>query len=319
MELRELRYFCSVAELRSFTKAARRLRVAQPAVSRQIRQLEAELGFELLIRAGTGLELTQAGSLFYERVQVLLRQLDQTCADVVALAGKLSGVVSIAVPTAAGALIMPGVLRAAKERLPDVRIKVFEDIGVLVIERLLARQLSFGLVYDPIPHRELQAESLLIEPIHIFGRVGSRCSEEHPVAIEELAELPLILPQYPHNVRCLLEDAAAEYGIRLNVVFEVASSGVIRSFARQGAGYGILTAVTTQMDPAPSELASKPLNAPGMSMTLSIVSRTDMVKSQILVEVSQLIRAETERLVRQGAWPSDARYVPGPVELAVHA
>ena len=234
MELRELRYFCSVAETRSFTKAARRLRVAQPAISRQVRQLEAELGLALLVRAGTGLELTHAGSLFYEPIQVLLTQLDQACADVLAQAGKLSGAVSVAVPTAAGALIMPGVLQAARETMPDVKIKVFEDIGVLISERLLARQLSLGLVYDPVPHRELHSESLLIEPIHIFGQVGSRCSDERPIAIEELAELPLILPQYPHNVRCLLEDAAVEYGIKLNVIFEVASSGVIRSPSATG-------------------------------------------------------------------------------------
>ena len=151
--------------------------------------------------------------------------------------------------------------------------------------------------------------SLLIEPIHIFGQVGSRCSDERPVAIEELAELPLILPQYPHNVRVLLEDAAVEYGIKLNVILEVASSAVIRSLARQGAGYGVLTAVTAQMDPASAELASKPLIAPGMSMTLSMVRRADMLKSQILIEVIDLIRAETERLVRQDAWPSDVRLV----------
>ena len=309
MHLRELRYFCAVAELRSFTKAARRLHVAQPAISRQVRQLEGELGVDLLVRAGTGLELTPAGSLLYGRVQVLIDQLDQACADVVAQSGRLSGVVSIAVPTAAGALIMPGVLCAARDRFPDVKIKVFEDIGHLISERLLARQLSLGLVYDPVPHRELLSEPLMIEPIHIFGRIGSRCSQARPIAIEELAELPLIVPQYPHNVRSLLEDAAAECGIKLNVIFDVASSGVIRSLARQGAGYGILTAVTAQMDPVRAELASKPLEGPGMSMTLSIVRRGDTPGSQMLTEVISLIRSETERLVRQGAWPSKAKYV----------
>jgi LysR family nitrogen assimilation transcriptional regulator len=286
--------------------------VAQPAISRQVRLLEAELGLELFVRAGTGLELTPAGVLLQERMRPLLEQLDQAHADVVAQSGKLSGVVSIAVPTAAGALIMPGVLRTAKETLPDVKIKVFEDIGHLITERLLARQLSLGLLYDPVPHRELHAESLMIEPIHIFGCLGSRCSEKRAIAIEELAELPLILPQYPHNVRSLLEDAAVEYGIKLNVVFEVASSGVIRSLARQGAGYGILTAVTVQMDPNRRHLVSKPLQAPGMSMTLSIVRRTDMAKSQILIAVSDLIRAETKRLLRGGAWPSNAKFAASP-------
>ena len=105
MDIRQLRTFVHVAELGSFSKAADRLHIAQPALSRQIRLLESELKAALFIRHGRGVRLTDAGTLFLDRASGILRQIEQARADVAAEAGDVSGEVSIGVPPSVGIVL----------------------------------------------------------------------------------------------------------------------------------------------------------------------------------------------------------------------
>src|SRR6267154_1681195 len=95
MDLRTLRYFVYVAEARSFSKASLQLRVAQPALSRQIRKLEDELGVELVLRTGRQLELTDAGLLLLQRAHSLMRQVAQTEDDVRAHGSRIRGTMTL--------------------------------------------------------------------------------------------------------------------------------------------------------------------------------------------------------------------------------
>ena len=281
------------------------MRVAQPAVSRQIRKLEGELGVDLLVRAGTGLSLTDAGTLLLERSKLLIQQLEQTGHDVMAHADSPAGVVTIGVPSTAGTLIISAVLWDAQREFPRITLKVVEATGHVLTERLIGRQLSLGLIFDPVPNSELIAEPLLIERLHLFGEIGSRCSQSAPVTMSDLAGFPMVLPSYPHNVRVLLEDAAMEFGFRLNVAHEVDSVAVIRSLVRQGAGYGVLTAGSVLED---SMMVSRPIDSAGLSMTLSIVTRAELRQSPALKVAAMLMRRPTARLVAQGAWPGQPTY-----------
>lgn len=309
MDTRQLRYFCSVAELRSFTRAARALRVAQPAISRQIRKLEEEIGLDLIVRSGSGLELTDAGQVLFDRGQVLLREMDQLRDSLVAQFKARSDRVALAAPHTASALLMPSVLREARAALPGLSITVSEQVGQVVVEQLLNRQLSLGLMFDPAPHRELHAEPLVIERLHLYGRAGSRCSDPTPVRVEDLAGLPLVLPPYPHNVRVLVEDAAAEAGFALTVAYELTSLAVQRNVVAQEGIYGILTAGSIHPAGDVLGLVSKPIEARGLSMALTMVLRSEAQRSPTLRTIMGLIRARAARLIQEKEWPGQPSYV----------
>ena len=112
------------------------------------------------MRAGTGRSLTDAGTLLLERSKVMIQQLEQTGHDVMAHANSPSGVVTIGVPSTAGAFIIPPVLRDAQRDFPRITLKVVEATGHVLTERLIGRQLSLGIIFDLVPNSDLIAEPL---------------------------------------------------------------------------------------------------------------------------------------------------------------
>ena len=311
MDLRGLHYFCTVAELQSFSRASQSLRIAQSAISRQVQKLEAQLGVELLLRSGSGVAMTEAGMLLYERATLILRQVEDTRNDVLARSDNPTGELTIGVPPGAGSLLVPPLLRASKVRFPNVRLRIIEGMGEALIDRLKQSWVSIALIYDPKPSRELLAEPLLVERVHVFGLPGSRCSDPEPISIEDVVELPLIVHSRPHYIRTLLEDATVEAGLNLNVAYEVDSLSVIRALVQQNEGYGVLTPAAAQGLPGDKKFVSKPVMTAGMSLTLYVVRRVEQKKLVISQEIKKLIKEETKRLIDSGQWPASPAYVGG--------
>ena len=151
MELRTLRYFVHVADARSFSKASVFLRVAQPALSRQIRKLEDEIGMPLFVRAGHHLELTEAGGLLLNRAHLLLRQASNTLEEVRASATNLAGTLTIGVSPATSELVAPLLMRECAQRYPQLRLDFIEGFSRYVFEQLLNQGLTLCLIHNPPP------------------------------------------------------------------------------------------------------------------------------------------------------------------------
>jgi LysR family transcriptional regulator, nitrogen assimilation regulatory protein len=311
MNLRGLRYFCVVAELKSFSKAGRRLRVAQSAISRQVQNLETDLGLALFYRHGATIELTEAGAFLFRRSLSILQSLDETRSEILDYAERLAGQVCLGVPPAAGALIVPRLLHAVRERFPLVKLRIVEGIGEILMEKLQHGSISVALVYDPRTGADVIADPLLVERVHLFGLPGSLCSRPGKITIEDVVRLPLILHTKPHYIRNLLEDAAAEKGLALRAEYEVDSLSVIRSLVRQGAGYGVLTPAAAHGLAGEAKFASRPIMTPGMSLTLMIVRRSADERSALFNAISDLIKAQTRQIIDCGGWPSEPKFVAG--------
>ncbi|MGE3144695.1 MAG: LysR family transcriptional regulator, partial [Pseudorhodoplanes sp.] len=129
MDFRELRYFSFVAELKSFSRAAAQLRIAQPALSRCVRQLEEELGVTLFDRHGRGVTLTEAGQTLYERAQTLLQGLRQARDDVATTSAVPRGSLRLAVPPAAGQGLAPSLIERYHALYPQVSIHIHEGVS----------------------------------------------------------------------------------------------------------------------------------------------------------------------------------------------
>ncbi len=313
MDFRELRYFAHVARAGSFSRAANELRIAQPALSRQIRKLEEELGAPLLVRHGRGVRLTGAGSLLLERAETLSHLLHQTADEVRANGNTLTGHLSIGVPPAAGLLIVPAMVEQFRKLWPRVSLHVREGISTSLQEWLLDRRVDVALVHNPAPLDALHIVPILKERMILVGppaagKSGSR--QKRSYQIRDLTDLPLILPSLPHNNRRLVEQAAVMHGVRLGPVIEVDSVALTKSMVRAGLGYTILTVAAVQDETARGDLTAYDIERPPLTSTVAIASLREMQPSRLVAELSRVLRATAHDLIARGAWTGATIYGP---------
>ena len=162
-DIRKLRSFVHVAWDGSITRAAERLHIAQPALSRQLHKLEEELGVALLVRHGRGVTLTQRGTLLLKRAEALIRQFEEIRHEILTSEGTYTGHVVIGVPPAAGLLIAPAVFKLFRARWPNATLQFREGVSSLLEEWLLDRRLDIAVLHNPPPMAEIDVTPVLHE------------------------------------------------------------------------------------------------------------------------------------------------------------
>jgi LysR family transcriptional regulator, nitrogen assimilation regulatory protein len=222
MDLRQLQYFLRVKECGSFTAAAELLHVAQPSLSRQIRLLERELGHRLLIRHGRGVIATEAGKLLAEHSKIILRQVSLARQAFERMDAGKSGHLTIGLPSSLVKLVSVPLLEEFRKRLPDVSISISDGFSISMQEWLLRGQLDIALMYKALPTPGITRIPVLDEELFLFSRASGR-SKCAPISLMEVAQLPLVLPKSPHEIRVLVDTQMASLGCKPNVIFEVDS------------------------------------------------------------------------------------------------
>lgn len=308
IQLRELRYFVHVAELKSFTRASVHLRIAQPALSRQIKKLEDDLGIQLLVRSAQGVELTDAGILLLERSRRILRQVAQTLEDVRAQAGSVSGTITLGVPPAAGELLVPGVMSALAQAHPQLRLNIVEGFSGFLYERLVKQEMNLALVHNPAQHRDVDTYPLLIEPMYLIGPAVRRGETLSAHETTELSDLPLILPARPHSLRMLAEKIYGDLGLSFNLRYEIDGLNLIRALVADGQGYTLLTYGSVYHQIADGRLSARRLENPELTWRLMLASLADQRKSQALRTVIDIIHAQVHKLVDNDLWRGHPQY-----------
>ena len=238
MELRQLRYLVRVIELGSISCAALDLELVQSALSQQISRLESELSTRLLQRSSKGVTPTEAGLAFFREAQLVLRHAEQAVRS--AQESRLSGSVSVGMaPTTAAVLGLP-LLRAMRERYPDVRLHVVESLSGHLTAMLNARQLDLAILFDSQAGRRWSVMPLLEEKLFLIeSRQPTSVTAAKPpkrMSVAQLAGLPLILPTGSHGLRSTLEGAFARAKCKPNVVAEIDSLAMLMDAVDNGLG-----------------------------------------------------------------------------------
>jgi LysR family nitrogen assimilation transcriptional regulator len=310
LETRALRYFQTVAEFGSYSRGAEFLRISQPAVSRQIRKLEEELGHALFKRHGHGVSLTDAGRILLERSQVALRQLEQTKAEIKGGSSTSpSGVISFAVPPAAGYFLAPALVARFGAEFPNVFLKIVGGFSGYIHEWLVRGQVDLACAHDPLPQRGFEVVPLIREPVFLVGKAGGAVFRRNAIGIGDLAELPLVLPSRPNASRRLLDSWVAQKGISLNIKLEVDDHTVIRGLVRQGVGVTLLTQGAFDADLRHGEVEAVPFR-PRAHWPLALVAPAQGPRSEVVTGFIRTLRSVTRELAASGAWPGkslDAR------------
>jgi DNA-binding transcriptional LysR family regulator len=240
MDLRQLGTFRAVVELGSLSKASDRLRIAQPALGRQIQLLEHRLRTALFVRHGRGMVPTEAGKLLFERTSGLFRALEQAEDDVAASAGQLRGRVVVGmVPTISAALAATVAKRIVAE-LPGVQLRMVDAYGNFLIDWLHRREIDLAVVYGPARHLHLASETLGHDELFLVGKKGSGLRGRKGMKLAALADHPIVMPSAPHGLRTVIDAACRQAKVELRVEVEADSFQALINIVAAGVGWSFL-------------------------------------------------------------------------------
>ncbi|MDT4832169.1 HTH-type transcriptional regulator CynR [compost metagenome] len=300
MELRQLRYFVKVCELRSMGRAAVELGVVTSALSQQISRLESELSTRLLRRHSTGVMPTDAGLAFLHQAQLTLRHADDAVRA--AQQARLSGHVSVGLaPTTATVLGVP-LMQAMQARYPEVRLHMVEALSGHLTTMLHARQLDLAVLFQTDTPRRWSVSPLLAEKLFV---IASPTLTPRPtgkkVRLSQLAEVPLILPSGSHGLRATLMAAFARARVAPRIVAEVDGLALLMDAVRAGHGATIQPgAATARHDRDDLELTQISDAHVGRRNLLVSLSDDELSPAALAARV---VVAETARtLVSEGRW-----------------
>ena len=246
VNLAQLRYFLAAAEHGSFTAAARSLYIAQPSLSEQIRQLEAELGVELFARAGRGIILTAAGRTFRPEAERVLAAVDQAQDAVLDVRELRGGTISFGMFGTASAYLVSGLAEEFRKRHPDVRLRLVGQNSSAVADAVRAGRLEAALVVLPVDDDGLELRPVHREELVVVSKTPEHVAE--PMTMERLAALPLILYDAEYGwadpTRRQLAERAQTAGVTLRPVIEVEDMEAALQLSQRGLGDTVVARAT---------------------------------------------------------------------------
>lgn len=305
MKLRQLQYFLEVSELESVTKAAERLHIAQPALSRQLRSLEQDIGVRLFNREGRGIVLTNAGLVFRDRVRSVLRELDRAQIEVKALSRQPGGRIDVGLPYSISQALTRVLVDRLHDELPGVAMRVIDGWSGFIIEWLVRGRLDLGVIYD----HTLKSDVLRIEPLAeeeqflVCGRKDSLASRNE-ITLSEVSRLPLVLPSREHGLRVAVEKFMQMIGCVPTIQTELESIVGLKQMAQKGRVYTILPRGEMEAELAAGLLHHIRIVEPTIYRKLFIARSNERPNTVQMKAVLKIIRAETEKIINAGAWAS---------------
>jgi LysR family transcriptional regulator, nitrogen assimilation regulatory protein len=301
MDFRQLRTFSCVAELGSLSKASDTLRVAQPALSRQIKLLEHELRTTLFTRNGRGMVLTEPGRLLLARTSGIVRQIDQIRDDIQSAQGPPSGHVVLGLVPTVSCVLSARFARRCVETFPGISLRIVESYSGHLVEWLHRGEMDLAILYGRSADLHLTVESLGRDSIVAVGPRGCGLSRKKSVEIGWLLRQRLVLPSHSHGLRALIEHAAAQRKIKLNVQLEADSFRVLTSLVEEGLGFALLPPSSVHGEVADGRLETVSISKP-MTRELIVASPIDRSVSTATVAVTALLREEVAACRKEGVW-----------------
>jgi len=304
MELRQLRYFVAIVDHGSLSRAALVLHVAQPALTQQLRQLEEELGAQLLHRSAHGVLSTDAGKVFYEHAQAILKQVADARSAVTQSTTRPSGSVSLGLPhSISGALALP-LLTAARATYPEITLQLTEEISGSLIEQLKSGRLNLAVLFDDGQLGGFAALPLVEEDLMYICRADSPLKPRGAsIALGAALGSTLILPAHQHGVRPLIEQAAGSAGLALTKLIEINSIAILKSALLADMGATLLPLAPLRAEIEGGLLAATPIDNPPIRRNVTLCASRNIPLTNAAAAISRLVRQVTETLCANGGWP----------------
>jgi LysR family transcriptional regulator, nitrogen assimilation regulatory protein len=313
MELRQLRYFVAIVDHGSLSRAARVLHIAQPALTQQLQQLEQELGARLLHRSAQGMLSTDAGRVFYEHAQAILKQVSDARSAVTQSTIRPSGTVALGLPQSiSGALALP-LLTAVRTHYPEISLQLTEELSGNLIEQLKSGRINLAVLFDDGQLTPFATTPLIEEEMLFITRAGS-ASSPGAVTLAQVAALPLILPGLQHGVRPRIESVARLAGLSISQVTEINSVAILKSAILAGMGATILPAAPVLAEIELGTMTAHPIVAPAISRTVALCASKNIPLTNAADAVRRLVLEVTAQLCSSGRWLGARVLMPATLE-----
>jgi LysR family nitrogen assimilation transcriptional regulator len=303
MELRQLRYFVAIVDHGSLSRAALVLHVAQPALTQQLRQLEEELGVQLLHRSAQGVLNTDAGKVFYEHALAILKQVADAQAAVVQSAERPSGSVTLGLPhSISDALALP-LLTAIRQRYPEVTLQLTEEITGSLAEQLRAGRINLAVLFDDGQLGGFVATPLVEEELRFICRADAPAAAgRDSLALRDALDTTLILPGLQHGVRPRIESTARAVGLATRDVIEINSIAILKSAILAGMGATILPVAPVQAEVERGAMRALAIRDPAIARTVVLCTSRNIPLTNAAAAVSRLVVQVAHDLCAEGRW-----------------
>jgi DNA-binding transcriptional LysR family regulator len=302
VDFKQLRAFLTVADTRNVTRAAEVLHLVQPAVSRQIRLLEQDLGAPLFVRERHGMVLTEAGRALVGYARRAMLELDRARAEIAGATRGIGGLVTLGLlPSTIDILSGPLVSSLAASH-PGIHIRLAMGYAGTLLGWLQSGEIDAALLYGAERSAHIEMRPLIEEPLWVIGPRQAKLRRSRPVPLASLIGRPLVLPSAPHGIRSLVDHACAVSKVAITIAAETNALSVQRSLVLGGHGLTILPPIAVADDLRSGRLSGAPLAEPAIHRTIVLALPTDRPTGPHVRCVVDLLVAGARHAVEGGTW-----------------
>lgn len=248
MNLNHLRVFASVAQHGSLTRAARELRVSQPAISKQLNDLEHDLQMPLVDRLPRGVRLTAAGEILYAHAQRILQAERSAEQELLDLRGLGRGKLAVGASTTVGSYLVPSLFGELHRDHPGVQLELTIANTATIQSAVLENHLDVGVIEGFVASEALTVETLAGDEMIAIASPTHSALRHAPLRATALQDLPLLMREHGSGSRDVVEAALREHGVSAQPVMSLGSTEAIKNAVRHGLGIAIVSRLSVEQE-----------------------------------------------------------------------
>jgi LysR family transcriptional activator of glutamate synthase operon len=271
MELRQIRYFIEVAKREHVTEAALALHVAQSAVSRQIANLEAELGVQLFIREGRNVRLTPIGKIFLEHAEAAMKEIEKAKQEIEEFLHPEKGTIRIGFPSSLAAHILPTAISDFRAKYPHIGFQLRQGTFKNLIDMVIKGEIDLALI-APVPtnENEVRGDIFFSEKIVALLPSNHVLADQPSLSLYQLREDPFVLFPPGFILHNMVIDACSQMGFQPKVSFEGEDIDAIKGLVAAGLAVTLLPEITL-IDNVPRATVKIPIHEPDVTRTVGVI------------------------------------------------
>jgi DNA-binding transcriptional LysR family regulator len=302
MDFGQLKTIIQVAETGSLLRASERLGIAQPALSRQVRQLEEELGAPLFMRHGRGMALTPFGIKTLARARAILDEVAAIRGDAETFQSAPTEEVVLGLPPNVAELLIVPVLRRFAEAYPKVRLRLVSAYSGHLQEWLIRGEIDLALIYEQNSAQSVTSRALVLETLFFVASGKRGLSRDVPFSFPDIVHEKLVLPSPKHRLRLIVSEAAQQCDIALNIVHEADDLFPVRDVVAADIACSVLPFPAIHAQVAQRLLSAAPLVDPTLTRRLDLVFATQRPLGRAGKALCRVIVDEVKELIEAGVW-----------------
>jgi LysR family nitrogen assimilation transcriptional regulator len=295
LNLRQLKYFVGIVDAGNMTRAADQLHVAQTALGMQIKQLEEDLGVALLVRHSRGIEPTKAGKLLYDRALEILKQVEDTRNQVIAVEGDPGETIRLGITPALMAAVGTDIALSVRENAPNVFLSMAEAMSHVLTGMLERGEVDFILGYDTPEQPQFSRIALMQDDLFLVTKPNG--GTKRTIDFAEAIRSDLAMPEAGDAVRNAVLRAAKDLGLELRVAYEVRSVSAMKSLVLRGEAVSVLPLFSVAEEVQAGKLGAMQIKAPAVSRTLYVTSLRQGSSFRNADQLTATIRRSLEAMI----------------------